>query len=36
MTVPVSDIHNTESLLTIVGGKIVYAAGPFGRLEGVR
>jgi len=33
MTVPVSEIHNTESLLTIVGGRIVYAAGPFRNLE---
>jgi predicted amidohydrolase YtcJ len=36
MTVPVSDIHNTESLLTIVGGRIVYAAGPFKNLENPR
>ena len=36
MTVPVSDIHNTESLLTMVGGKVVYAAGPFKSLEGIR
>jgi len=36
MTVPVSEIHNTESLLTLVGGKFVYAAGPFKSLEDVR
>jgi len=36
MTVPVSEIHNTESLLTLVGGKVVYAAGPFKSLEDVR
>jgi predicted amidohydrolase YtcJ len=33
MTVPLSDIHNTESLLTMVGGRVVYAAGPFKSLE---
>jgi predicted amidohydrolase YtcJ len=36
LTVPVNDIHNTESLLTMVGGKIVYAAGPFKNLENAR
>jgi predicted amidohydrolase YtcJ len=36
MTVPVSEIHNTESQLTLVGGKVVYAAGPFKSLEDVR
>jgi predicted amidohydrolase YtcJ len=36
MTVPVGDIHNTESLLTMVGGRIVYAAGPFKSLESAR
>jgi len=29
MTVPVEDVHTIESLLTVVGGKVVYAAGPF-------
>jgi len=29
MTAPVEDIHTIESLLTLVGGKVVYAAGPF-------
>jgi len=29
MTVPVDQIGSTESLLTMVGGKIVYAAAPF-------
>ncbi len=29
MTVPVEDVHTIESLLTLVGGKVVYAAGPF-------
>jgi hypothetical protein len=25
----VEDVHTIESLLTLVGGKVVYAAGPF-------
>jgi predicted amidohydrolase YtcJ len=29
MTVPVAEVHTIESLLTIVGGKVVYAAGPY-------
>ena len=33
MTVQVSEIGGIESLLTMVGGKIVYAAGPYARLE---
>lgn len=33
MTVPVADIGSIESLLTMVGGKIVYGAGPYARLE---
>jgi predicted amidohydrolase YtcJ len=33
MTVPADQIGGIESLLTMVGGKIVYSAGPFGRLE---
>jgi hypothetical protein len=33
MTVPVDQIGGTESLLTMVGGKVVYAAGPFARWE---
>jgi predicted amidohydrolase YtcJ len=36
MTVPVDQMHNTESVLTMVGGRIVYAAGPFKNLEDVR
>jgi predicted amidohydrolase YtcJ len=36
MTVPVDRIHDTESLLTMVGGKVVYAAGPFKPLEDAR
>jgi predicted amidohydrolase YtcJ len=33
MTVPADQIGGIESLLTMVGGKIVYAAGPYARLE---
>jgi predicted amidohydrolase YtcJ len=33
MTVPVDQIGGIESLLTMVGGKIVYASGPYARLE---
>jgi hypothetical protein len=36
MTVPLDQIESIESLLTIVGGKIVYAAGPYARLESSR
>ena len=35
MTAPVDQIGGIESLLTMVGGKIVYAAGPFQKLEEV-
>jgi len=33
MTVPVGEVGGIESLLTMVGGKIVYAAGPFAQFE---
>jgi predicted amidohydrolase YtcJ len=33
MTVPADQIGSIESLLTMVGGKIVYAAGPYKSLE---
>jgi predicted amidohydrolase YtcJ len=33
MTAPLDQIGGIESLLTMVGGKIVYAAGPYSRLE---
>jgi predicted amidohydrolase YtcJ len=33
MTAPLEQIESIESLLTMVGGKIVYAAGPYARLE---
>ena len=36
MTVPVAEIGGLESLLTMVGGRVVYAAGPFAALEGTR
>jgi predicted amidohydrolase YtcJ len=32
MTVPVDQIGGIESLLTIVGGRIVYASGPYARM----
>ncbi len=32
-SVPTDEIGNIESLLTMVGGRIVYAAGPFATLE---
>lgn len=34
MSVPADEIAGIESLLTMVGGKIVYTAGPFKTLEG--
>jgi predicted amidohydrolase YtcJ len=33
MTVPVEEVGGIESLLTMVGGKIVYASGPFAQFE---
>jgi predicted amidohydrolase YtcJ len=33
MTIPVEQIGGLESLLTMVGGKIVYGAGPFAKWE---
>ena len=36
MTVPIGEVHGIESLLTMVGGKVVYAAGPFTKLEEAR
>ena len=33
MTVPADQIGGIESLLTMVGGKVVYAAGPYARLQ---
>jgi predicted amidohydrolase YtcJ len=36
MTAPVDQVSGIESLLTMVGGKIVYTAGPYASLEGNR
>src|SRR5216683_2651671 len=36
MTVPLDQIESVKSLLKMVGGKIVYAAGPYARLESSR
>jgi hypothetical protein len=33
LTVPVQDIGVIHSLLTLVGGRVVYAEGPFASLE---
>jgi predicted amidohydrolase YtcJ len=33
MTIPVDQIGGLESLLTMVGGRIVYAAGPFAKWQ---
>ena len=33
LTTPTGDIGATESLLTMVGGRIVYAVGPFAQFE---
>jgi predicted amidohydrolase YtcJ len=33
MTVPVEEVGGIESLLTMVGGKVVYGAGPFAQFE---
>lgn len=32
-SVPVDEIKNLESVLTMTGGKVVYAAGPYSRLD---
>jgi len=36
MTVPAEEVGGIESLLTMVGGKIVYASGPYARFEDQR
>jgi predicted amidohydrolase YtcJ len=33
MTVPVGEVGGIESLLTMVGGRIVYAAGPYQKYQ---
>src|SRR5580693_7414125 len=36
MTVPLDQLESVESLLTMVGGKIVYGSGPYARVESSR
>jgi hypothetical protein len=36
MTAPLDQLESIESLLTMVGGKVVYAAGPYAQLEASR
>jgi hypothetical protein len=36
MTAPLDEIEAIQSLLTMVGGKIVFAAGPYAQLENSR
>ncbi len=36
MTAPLDELESIESLMTMVGGKIVYAAGPYAGLESAR
>jgi len=36
MTMPVADVGHLESVLTMVGGRVVYAAGPYRSLEASR
>jgi predicted amidohydrolase YtcJ len=36
LTVPVDQIGGIESLMTMVGGEVVYAAGPFRTLDGTK
>jgi predicted amidohydrolase YtcJ len=36
LTAPVAEIGDIESVLTMLGGKVVYAAGAFASLEGAR
>jgi predicted amidohydrolase YtcJ len=33
MTVPVDEVGRIESVLTMLGGEVVYAGGPFASLE---
>jgi hypothetical protein len=33
MKAPIEEIGAIESLLTMVGGRVVYAAGPYARFE---
>jgi predicted amidohydrolase YtcJ len=34
LTVPVDQIGGIESVMTMIGGKVVYAAGPYQALDG--
>lgn len=36
MTVPLDEFESVESMLTMLGGKVVYAAGPYAQLENSR
>jgi len=36
MTAPIDDIAKIESVLTIVGGKVVYATKPYAQLESTK
>ena len=36
LTIPVSEVHDVESVLTMVGGRVVYAAGPYAKYEAAR
>ena len=36
LTIPVSEIGGLESLLTMVGGRVVYAAGPYARFDQIQ
>jgi len=33
LTMPVSDVHTIESVLTMVGGRVVYASGPYAKFD---
>jgi hypothetical protein len=33
MTIPVAEIGGLESVVTMVGGRVVYAAGPYAPLD---
>jgi hypothetical protein len=35
LTVPVAEVGELHSLLTLVGGKAVYGEGPFAAVEGM-
>ena len=33
LTIPVGDVHTIESVLTMVGGRVVFAQGPYAKLD---